>query len=419
MAFLSRFFSTPERAPLATLEEILGPRGVPLDLPGLEPWKDEFKHLLAPEREPWGDALKDLLAHGWSLPPLWQEAQYDLAPRLVPTWMAERDGYCSRAHLEGLSLRIEACGQLVPAAWLTLWGVTWEDVVERSLDQLRERSLNTPFQRLPSGIYRGGFKDGHSASRFLLPELWRGLFPGQNTFLAIPAEDEFLVAPQVLLPQLVEAIGKVLAGPGPRLMGTFYQQVGDKFLPANLQDPHPMAQPQRELRQSDLMEACRAQALVLPAELGDAVVPGTIRTQQGRSVSYAPWQEGRPVLMPEVDLIGFIAANGRPLGIYFRQTLPRISELRGTPVDLWGPRRTRYEGFPTASQLARLECFATGEQMAELFKAAAGRPRGGQAGPSAGSALADPAASGARASQASSPVPAHLRGLSLGVQSDD
>ena len=73
------------------------------------------------------------------------------------------------------------------------------------------------------------------------------------------------------------------------------------------------------------------------------------------------------MLLPETDLVGFVTADGRPLGIYFRQTLPRISELRSTPVDIWGPRRLRYEGFPTAVQLARLEWFATPEQMADLF----------------------------------------------------
>ncbi len=52
-------------------------------------------------------------------------------------------------------------------------------------------------------------------------------------------------------------------------MGTIYQQVDDHFLPANLQDPHPIAQPQRELRQADLIEAYRAQESRLPAELGD------------------------------------------------------------------------------------------------------------------------------------------------------
>ena len=412
MAFFSRLFSSPARVPLPSMEEILGARDIPMDLPGLDALSDEFKHLLAGEREPWGDALKELYVHGWPLPPLWQDAQYELAPRLVPTWMAERDGTWSRPHIEGLSLRLEACGKPVPEAWFTLWGVTWQDVLERSLEQLRERSQNAPFQRLASGIYQGVFEDGHSSARFLLPELWSGLFPGQNTFIAIPGENELLVAPQVLLPQLVDAVNRALAGPGPRLMGTIYQQIGEKFLPANLQDPHPIAQPQRELRQADLMEAYRAQAQSLPAELGDATQPGMLRTQQGRSISYTIWQEGRPVLLPETDLIGFVAANGRPLGLYFRQTLPRISELRGTTVDIWGPRRSRYEGFPTKAQLERLECFATGEQMADLFRSAGSPKQRGMTVPSQ-----DMAASGARGG--ASPVPAHLRGQSLGVQGDD
>jgi hypothetical protein len=414
MAFLSRFFSSPARKPLPTLEEILTARNVPMDLPGLEPHTEEFGHLNAEERALWGDALQDLATRGWPLPPLWLDAQYELSPRLVPIWAAERDGYFFRPFIEGLALRMEACGQTMPAAWLTLWGVTWEDVLERSLDQLREKSLGTPFQRQPSGIYRGSFGDGHSASRFLLPDLWSGLFPGQNTFLAFPTEDELLVAPQVLLPQLVEAITRSLGGPGPRLMGTIYQQVGENFLPATLQDPHPIAQPQRELRQADMMEAYRAQESVLPAELGEPTQAGVVRTSQGRSVSYTTWPEGRPVLLPDTDLVGFVAANGRPLGIYFRQTLPRISELHGTAVDIWGPRRLRYEGFPTADQLARLECFATGKQMAELIKGSApARPQ------QANTPMQDRASSGALAGQSSSPVPAHLRGLSLGMQNDD
>jgi hypothetical protein len=411
MAFLSRFFSAAPRQPLPTLEEILAPRGIPLDLPGLEPHLEEFHHLGAEERTRFGDAVQELTARGWQLPPLWQDAQYDLAPRLVPLWMAERDGYFYRPYLEGLALRMVVCSQTMPAAWLTLWGIAWEDIFERSMDQLREHSKDHPFQRQPSGIYRGSFGDGHSASRFLLPDLWRGLFPGQNIFLAIPTEDELFVAPQVLLPQLVETITKSLAGPGPRLMATVYQQVDDHFLPANLQDPHPMAQPQRELRQADLIESYRAQESCLPADLGEAAPAGVIHTQQGRSVSFTIWKEGRPVLLPEADLVGFVRADGRPLGMYFRQTLPRIPELHASQVDIWGPRRVRYEGFPTAAQLGRLECFANGEQMVELFrKSGPAKPRPMQA------PMADQASSGSRAAQAASPVPAHLRGLSLGMQ---
>lgn len=382
-----------------------------MDLPGLAPHLAEFPHLGAGERARFGDAVLDLMGRGWPLPPVWLDAQYDLSPRLVPTWMAERDGYFYRPFLEGLSVRMECAGQTMPDAWLTIWGVTWEDVYERGLDHLREKSKGRPFQRQPSGIYRASFGDGHAAARFLLPELWQGLFPGQNVFLALPAEDELLVAPQVLLPQLVEADFKVLAGPGPRLMGTIYQQVNDHYLPANLQDPHPMAQPQRELRQGDLMQAYEAQVEHLPAELGQAASTGLVHTQQGRSMSYAMWKEGGPVLLPETDLVGFVRANGQPLGIFFRQTLPRISELHGTTIDFWGPRRIRYEGFPSPAQLERLEKFATAEQMSELFRPAGARPRP--------QAMPKPDQASSASSAGASPVPAHLRGLSLGVQSDD
>jgi hypothetical protein len=347
---------------------------------------------------------------------VWLDAQYDLAPQMVPSWFAEKEGYFSKPWIEGLSLRVTACGQVMPEAWLAIWGVSASDVIERALDQLREKSKDHPFRRLPSGIYQGVFPDGQASSRILLPELWSGLFPGQNTFVALPSQDVFLISPQVLLPKLVDAIGKALSGPGPRLLATIFQQVDQQFLPANLQDPHPIAEPQRELRQGDLLEAYRAQAADLPTDLGAPAPVGVIKTQQGRSVSFTTWQEGQPTLLPETDLVGFVAGNGRPLGIYFSKTLPRISELRGSLVDIWGPRRLRYEGFPTPAQLERLECFATPEQMSALFKHA---PASGGSSKVAPTSHQNLAATGALSSQLSSPVPPHLRGISLGSQSED
>ena len=70
MAFLSRFFAAKERQPLPTPEEILSPRGIAPDLPGLEAHLEDFPHLNAEERNLWGDAVQDLVTHGWPLPPL-------------------------------------------------------------------------------------------------------------------------------------------------------------------------------------------------------------------------------------------------------------------------------------------------------------------------------------------------------------
>jgi hypothetical protein len=252
MAFLSRFFSSAERTPLPSLGDLLQARGLSADLPGLAPFHDELRHMKLEERNAWADALAATVAGGWPLPPDWLDAQYDLAAEVVPLWMAERDGYYYRPYIEGLAVRLLACGQLIPAPWFTLWGLRPEDLFERALDQLREKSKGQPFKRLPSGIYQGAFEDGRAASRILLPELWAGLFPGQNTFVAVPAEDCLLLAPQVLLPKLLEGISAGLGSGGRRILATFYQQVDDHLLPANLQDPHPIAQPQRELRQSDL-----------------------------------------------------------------------------------------------------------------------------------------------------------------------
>lgn len=130
--------------------------------------------------------------------------------------------------------------------------------------------------------------------------------------------------------------------------------------------------------------------------------------QQERSLLMAIWQEGDPCLIPDTDLVAFISAQGRPLGVYFRQTLPRIPEIRGEHVDIWGPRRTRYTIFPTREQLDRLEQFATGEQLEGLLRGTGAPTRPTAPRPTTGVP-----------SGTSSPVPEHLRGLSLGPVRED
>ena len=409
MSFLSKFFNRADVAPPPSLGELFEARGLPETIPGLEPFLGVFEHLQAEERIRWADSVAELHRRGWPLPPVWADAQYEVVPEIVPTWRAEREQRFYLPVIEGLSERIRVGDEAMPEAWLALWDVSRDEVMERALDHLRERSKGKAFERLPSGIYRSTYGDGLDAARLLLPELWCHLFPGQNTFVAVPCEDQLLVTPQILLPKFVEAITQALAAPtGPRVQAVILQYVNEQLMPTSLQDPHPIAQPQRELRQSDVLEAYRAQEADLDPAQGVAAPITLVKTSQGRSVSMAVWTEGAPTLLPECDCIAFVTKGGQPLGAFFRQTLPRIPELKGTLMDIWGPRRMRYEGFPTPEQLERLEAFATPEQVAKLFQAPeSGKPNA----PRPGSASAPPPVS-----SNSSPVPQHLRGLNLGAQ---
>lgn len=414
MSFFSRFFSRTETVPLPELDALLDARGVPLDLPGLEPFRADFGHLDAHEREAWGEAIGALHAAGLPLPEPWLDAQHELMPELVPAWQAEREGRFFVPFIQGLSQRVRCRGEVAPEPWLALWEQDEAALLERALEHLRAASQGKPFQKRPDGLYQSAFGDGNDAARLLLPECWENLFPGQNLFLAVPRQDLLLVAPQVLLPKLVEAIGRALDEANaerPRLQATILQGVDGKLLPANLQDPHPIAQPQRELRQSDLVEAYKAQEADLDPELGQPGPVGLLRTQQGRSMTFTLWVEGATNLLPETDVVGFVNAKGQALGLYFRQTLPRIHEIRGSSVELWGPRRVRFEGFPNPEQLGRLEGFATAEQMTQIFKGPAGAARPSVARPQPGNSAQSPSTF-----SSSSPVPDHLRGQSLGVQ---
>ncbi len=410
MGFFDRFRSRADEAPLPGLNDLLEARGLPLDLPGLGDLVPGFEaHRKADEREAWVDALAELQAQGLPLPQPWIDAQDHLLPELVPAWVAEREGRWCRGFIEGLSQRIKVGETVMPAAWLKLWDQPADDVLELALNHLRHRSEGG-FERLPSGIYRGPWRDGLDAARLLLPELWHGLFKGQHPFLAIPAADTLLAAPQILLPKLMDEVGRSMQSGAPALQLAVMERIDDTLMTARLQDPHPMSAPQKELKHLDLLEALRQQERDLDPALGRPTAVAMVKTGQGKPLTMAAWSAGAPALLPETDIIAFSTAAGEPLGAYVRQTLPRIHELKGEVVAIWGPRRVRYEGFPTAEQLARLECFATAEQMKSLQSGPGARPAAPrQTAPGGGGV----------SSQGAPLLPRHLRGAGLAVQDSE
>lgn len=415
MGFFDRFRSRADEAPLPGLAALLEARGLSPDLPGLKALEPGFEaHRKADEREAWADAVAETVALGLALPEPWIDAQDHLLPELVPTWQSEREGRWSRGFIDGLNQRIRvgsahsADSVVLPAAWLKLWDQSADDVLDLALDHLRHRSEGA-FERLPSGAYRSPWRDGADAARLLLPEVWQGLFKDQHPFLAIPSADTLLAAPQILLPKLMEEVGRSLQAGARPLQLAVIERIGEKLMTARLQDPHPMAAPQKEMKHMDLLEALRHQEKDLDPALGLPAGVNLVKTNQGKPLTMAIWAEGAPVLLPETDLIAFSARNGEALGIFARQTLPRIHELRGEPVSIWGPRRVRYEGFPTAEQLSRLERFATAEQMKALLAPAPASPR---------PAAPKPATAPFNA-QGAAPLPRHLQGAGLGVQDSE
>lgn len=414
MGLLDRLLHRAPQAPLPSLPELLEARGVPADLPGLEALRPTFEaHRDLHGRESWADALATLHRSGLPLPAPWEEVQERLLPELVPTWRADRDDLWQRPFIEGLCQRLRVGEDVVPAAWIRLWDQTEAEALDLALDNLRRRSEGA-FERLPSGIYRSPWRDGHDAARLLLPAVWDGLFRDQHPFLAIPTPGALLAAPQILLPKLMDAVGQLLAEGAPLLQAAVLERVDSTLLTARIQEPHPMSGPQKEFKQLDFMDALRGQERVLEPALGRMAPVGLLKTQQGKSLVVATWRAGAPALLPDSDLIGFETAEGAPLGIYWRQSLPRISELRPEPVDLWGPRLVRFQGFPDAPQLARLECLATAEQVRAMQSQGAGRP-----GPQRPAPARVPQAGGGGASVAAAPLPRHLQGAGLGVQDQD
>jgi hypothetical protein len=415
MGFFDRFRSRADEAPLPGLAGLLEARGLPAELPGLAALVPAFEaHRKAEEREAWVDAVAEVHHQGLPLPEPWVDAQDHLLPELVPAWLAEREGRWSRGFIDGLSQRIRVGDVVMPSAWLKLWDQTADDVLDLALDHLRQRSLGATFERLPSGAYRSPWRDGLDSARLLLPEVWQGLFKDQHPFLAIPAADALFAVPQILLPKLMDEVARTLQSGARPLQLAVIERIGDALMTARLQDPHPMSAPQRELKHLDLIEALRQQQQDLDPALGRPAPVSLLKSSQGKPLTMALWTGGAPALLPETDLVGFVDAGGEALGVYARQTLPRIHEIKGEAVSIWGPRRVRYEGFPTAEQLARLECFATAEQMKGLQAQGAerrGTERRATPRPAPGGPL-----NAQGATQGTAPLPRHLQGAGLGVQ---
>ncbi|MBS1766683.1 MAG: hypothetical protein JST05_04670 [Acidobacteria bacterium] len=403
MGFLDKLLKRGPAVPLPGLAPLMEGRDLPFTPEQLAPHLEAFEHLRdTASREAWVEALAALAAKKLPLPLDWDAAQEEILPELVPAWVPERDGGFSRLCIEGLRMRLRVQGRVVQPADIQLWDVPEDTAVEHALDNLKRKSTTTPFERLPNGVYRGPWKDGHDAARLLLPELWKDVLKDQRPFMAVPHAGCLFIAPQVLLPKLVEVVSQEL-GKGALIQAALFERVGDQWLPARMQEPHPIAFPQKELKAMDLIQALRAQAADLDPALGAPAVLGTIRTQDGRPLTVATWSAGKPCLLPtECDLIAFTTSEGAPIGIYWRQTLPRLADLKAEPVSIWGPRRVRYERFPTGEEREHLERFADAQQMLQMLKGQ-GRPSPKEAPKPA----PDPNA-----------IPAHLQGQ-LGVQNGD
>ena len=404
MGFLDKLLKRGPAASLPRLDALLEGRSLPFPAEELAPHREAYEHLHeAAACEAWVEALATLAAKGLPLPDVWDDAQEAILPELVPAWVAERESGFSRLCIEGLRMRLRlgdrADSRVVQPADLTLWDITDDTAVEHALENLKRRSAGGGFERLPSGIYGGTWKDGLDAERLLLPELWKDVLKDQRPFMAAPHAACLLIAPQVLLPKLVEAVGQEL-GRGPLIQAALFERIQDQWLPARLQEPHPIAFPQKELKGMDLIQALRVQAMDLDPALGTPAPMGNLRTQDGRPLTVATWTAGSPCLLPsDCDLIAFMTADGAPLGIYWRASLPRLTELKGEAVAIWGPRRVRFERFPTGEEREDLERYADAQQTLQILKGQSGRP--------APKPAPDPNA-----------LPAHLQGK-LGTQSED
>jgi hypothetical protein len=128
-----------------------------------------------------------------------------------------------------------------------------------------------------------------------------------------------------------------------------------------LPDPgHPEYQAFKKLRIIEQARNCTEQESLLEtclAKAGEPVIVASYMIVKDRNTgaydSYCLWSEGRPVLLPQADQVGFVTAGNKVAG---SAPWDRVREIAGDMMKPMGtyPERFKVRDFPSPKQLAAM-----------------------------------------------------------------
>jgi hypothetical protein len=192
----------------------------------------------------------------WSLPTTFEEAKDKLRPIVRSTTergvlglqMAEQDKTpqmpAFKPLCENLELGLAYDGSVnilrLNEHHLTQWGMTFDDVLDVALDNLRLES-NKPWLQLKDGVYLSQFEDYYDAARMLLPDvLYRLPFSGAPVVMAPNRTVLLLTGDQnsAGLQTMVELAEQARAQPRPlpALMLKLDGRQWERFVPDGLEE---------------------------------------------------------------------------------------------------------------------------------------------------------------------------------------
>jgi hypothetical protein len=250
---------------------------------------------------------------------------------------------------------------------LDAWGLTFEELYEHAVRNLRERSQRA-FDESEAGLFVSPYRDSLDASRMVLTDLIEALPVKGRPVVIAPTHDALLVAGDedpIALQQLAAKAEEALAGPRVNSAITFRLEAGvwvpwlpERGNPAwgrlrilQLQSTAAMYARQREVL-SALLRANEHDIVVMPLRV--------LRTAQGDIVTTTVWTDGQDALLPKTDRLEFVRLppDGNPLRAETWSTRWDVAQrLVGHLMQSTGdiPERFRVSEFPEDQVLDQLE----------------------------------------------------------------
>jgi uncharacterized protein YtpQ (UPF0354 family) len=247
---------------------------------------------------------------------------------------------------------------------LVKWGISEEDVLAASIENLRDRSADQ-FERLGPGCWISTWGDYYDPSRLLLQDMIRRLpvkgepvvlAPSPHRLLVTGANDEPGLALLAKLgTEMLESETKKLSGTALQLKGDTWQAFDiDGVVCPELADLQRRFLDYDYAQQKDLLDT-------LHEKTGDDIFVGTYllyrKKDSLRLASNSVWTKGALTYLPVADRLTFVIPEPNEVIVVPWQAAVAIVAHQMTPLDLY-PERFKVTEFPNAEQLVKLRAAA-------------------------------------------------------------
>ncbi len=265
----------------------------------------------------------------------------------------------------GVALIAEGTGDAaaITGAQLRASGLEPEGALSRALDNLRPRSASA-FASLKPGLFASQWRDGHDASRLLLPDLIAALPVKGDPVALVPTRNTLLVAGADDRSALL-----ALADAGAETLFTTDQPLSAQPLRLRdgkwtdfVMDAEELAPFYDLMRGQWTREYAEQKQLLdqLHAQSGDDILVASYAPMQnrhtGKPFCMTFWVDGFVNLLPRADAV-VLKSAAEVMVVPWRAATAVVAH-RLAPTDHY-PIRYRAEAFPSAAELEQLRAVAT------------------------------------------------------------